>query len=1052
MTLEYCCTFLNVASIRIRKEVNTMEYKMHLSPDISSLNRLAAHSPLFSYENEKQALSAGESSYKLSLTGEYEFYLHPNPESVDEFYRTDYVATPSKIIVPGNWETQGFDKPIYTNYIYPWSYETNEPQSIKPHANGNNRANPPYIPSDNPTGCYRKWFDLPKNFENRKTYIYFEGVETAYYLWINGNFVGYSQDSKLPSTFDISEFLQAGKNLLAVMVVRFADSTYLEDQDYWHISGIYRNVELISKPCISIEDYKVDAIPNLHYNSGEVNVDIRISRKDGFADYSVSAKLYDNNTLLVEDCASVNELADYTQEFIPTANTARVKLNAPKIELWDCENPKLYRLILSLYDTNNNLVDVESCNIGFKEVKIENGIVFLNGERLIVRGVNRHEHYLFGRSVPKEHMTEEIKQMKLMNINSVRTCHYPDSNAWYDLCDEYGILLVCECNLETHGVMGAISHMPSYAREYVDRAARMVQSHKNHTSIYSWSLGNESGYGANHAAMYGFIKEYDKYRLCQYEAGNPGKNISDIRGHMYAPIATIEDMLGNPTDIRPIILVEYLYQISNSGGGMDKFLELTNKFPRFQGGYIWDWQDKCLLNRTDDGTEYFAHGYDFGESYGESGEPEYMTNNGIVLADLKWKPVAYEVKQAYAPVRIDAIPRTNPWKNAHAALGEFTFVNDTQSLYGKDFICTAKIIENGIAIKTFDIELPNIKPKSTQTIEVALDYVKKFGCEYFIDFEIEYKNDNWYNEQNKSMSYTQYKLPGNIYKFCFPKTTAIITSSTNDEFITVSACDKTYVFSKTKGCIERITKGDIEYISPSLTPCFSRPRTGADCRKTWGWYDEYHIFDDSRTNFTFENFYCMDNLAVCTFSYKVEKADCELASGKIEYSITDNGVLDIDFSADVAPEVVSRVGLELILSEDFETLSYYARGENENYCDRILSAPIGIYNSTVTDEHNAFYPPSENGGHEDCRWLTLGENDREITITADKTFHFDVEHYKISDYDVLHEHKLPKRKEVYLHLDIAHSQIGGEMSWSTKLDERFNIGGRYHRAKFSLII
>ncbi|MEG1427989.1 MAG: glycoside hydrolase family 2 TIM barrel-domain containing protein, partial [Oscillospiraceae bacterium] len=404
--------------------------------------------------------------------------------------------------------------------------------TIHPHKGGEGVPNPPMPPAHNPTGCYRREFTLPENFAGRRVYLSFEGVETAYYLWVNGNPVGYSEDSKLPSEFEITPYLQKGENLFALQVMRFSTATYEEDQDYWYLSGIYRNVWLLAKPQIAIEDYKITAIPDLHQGTGTVSADITVTRKDGFADFLVQLQVFDGDRLLAEGQGEIMPIAWYRTQERPSGNTGRVTLKLDRAELWSPDSPKLYRGVITLLAPDGGKADVESCRFGFKTVEVKNGVVLLNGERLLVRGVNRHEHYPMGRSVPKAHMIEEIRQMKRMNINSVRTCHYPDSPLWYDLCDEYGILLVCECNLETHGVEGLLSHNPDYAASYVERGVRMVKTHKNHVSIYSWSLGNESGFGGNHAAMYGFIKEYDHTRLCQYEAGEPEKNISDIRGNM----------------------------------------------------------------------------------------------------------------------------------------------------------------------------------------------------------------------------------------------------------------------------------------------------------------------------------------------------------------------------------------------------------------------------------------------------------------------------------------------------------------------------------------
>lgn len=555
--------------------------------DVTAINRELSHAPWGAYENERQALShdSALSKWALSLDGTWRFALFARPEQVEPFWEPQFdTAGWATIRVPGNWETQGFGEPIYTNVVYPWDYHSRERHMIRPEGGSGGRGlpNPPYIPADNPTGCYVRSFSIDPDWSGRNIFIEFGGVETAFYLWINGQPVGYAQDSKLPSSFDITSFIHSGENRAALQVMRFADSSYLEDQDYWHLSGIFRPVRLVAKPAARLTDWKVDANPNLTDGSGEIEADVAISRCDGFARYQIRLAIMDQDGYqLGQTVAPVSAGAAYRTAEQPTANTARLRISLRDIQLWTPETPVLYTIILTLLDPAGEPVDFESCHTGFRKIEIQNDIVLLNGRRLLIRGVNRHEHEARGgRTVSRQHMIEEIKLMKKLGINSVRTCHYPDDPAWYDLCDEWGILVVCECNLETHGVMGQLTHAPAWGTSFLERAIRMVLTHQNHPSIYAWSLGNESGTGANHAAMAGWIREYDPTRLCQYEAGQPGRNISDIRGFMYAPQQTILDMLTDPADTRPVILVEYLYQIRNAGGRLHLFAELLEKYPR----------------------------------------------------------------------------------------------------------------------------------------------------------------------------------------------------------------------------------------------------------------------------------------------------------------------------------------------------------------------------------------------------------------------------------------------------------------------------------------
>ena len=845
--------------------------------DVTAIGRIPSHTPWYAYESEEAArtFSQEPSRYRRSLNGEYSFRLYACPEEAEDFFLPEYDASDwGTIPVPGSWELQPGGDPIYTNHVYPWSYDLQEDCMITPSKDSPGVPNPPYIPSQNPTGCYRFEFTVPEDFDGRDTYLHFDGVEAAFYVWVNGTPVGYSEDSKLPCEFRITDSVKPGRNLLALQVMKFASSTYLEDQDYWHLSGIHRSVWLLSKPALCIEDYKIIAEPDLYRGGGSVSVDISISRKPYFADYTVKAAIYDSNDVQIAcSSATVWAQADYRTDNRPTANTGRVEFTLDTVSLWTTESPTLYTMTITLIDPNGTACDFEACRFGFKKLEVKHGVVYLNGTRLIIRGVNRHDHCLrTGRTVSREHMIEEIRQMKRMNINSVRTCHYPDNPMWYDLCDEYGILLICECNLETHGVMGALTHNPMYVTNFVERAMRMVTAYKNHVSIYSWSLGNESGTGANHAAMYGFIKEYDKTRLCQYEAGSPDRNISDVRGNMYAPIEQIMELLCDPEDERPIILVEYLYQIRNSGGGLHKFRSLIERFPRFQGGYIWDWQDKCLLAKTADGEEFFGYGGDFGESHVDPTSPNYMTNNGIVLADLTWKPVAYETKQAYCPVWVEEIIPRGFSQNG-VRRDSYIIKNRSLCTLPGPYRLTAALRENGVVVCELPIALPDLAPMKDASITPVFPYEKKAGCEYFVEFTWNQIPERWYAEADYEVGFRQYSLPnrnlfGGAASDAVPDTgsnaaPASIRLTESDTEYQISArllpsaassersCDSDAASSarslqlairKSDGRITQLTVNGVPRLVSGPVICTERGLTGLDAEPTWGWHRSYRRF------------------------------------------------------------------------------------------------------------------------------------------------------------------------------------------------------------------
>lgn len=1030
----------------------------YLNIDVLSINRNISHTKWGAFDSVTNALTCERknSNNVKSLNGNYKFKLFDRPELVPDFFANGYDASSwDQIPVPANWELHGHSKPIYTNVVYPWSYALDEDCMLTASkADTIKVPNPPHIPQQNPTGCYLTTFEISDL--SKDTHLCFDGVENAFYLWINGSPVGYSQDSKLPAEFNITKYLHEGKNTLALQVMRFSHTTYMEDQDYWHISGIFRSVWLISKPKMAIYDYQIKATPNLHHLTGTVTADITVTREPFFADYSVALSVYDiNDNLISTGVSGIQKEAEYTMINRPTANTGRVTLNLSEIKLWSPENPTLYKAVITLISPQGEIVDIESCRIGFKDITVIDGVIHLNGKRLIIRGVNRHDHcYFAGRAVPTAFMRDEIIAMKRMNINSVRTCHYPDAPEWYDLCDELGILLVCECDLETHGVAGALSHSPAYATNYLERGVRMVLNYKNHPSIYSWSLGNESGTGANHAAMYGFIKEYDNTRLCQYEAGEPGKNVSDVRGNMYATIQHILNMLCDPKDNRPIVLVEYLYQIRNSGGGMDKFLELLENYPRFQGGYIWDWQDKCLLNKDKDGNDFFAFGGDFGEKDVEWQNPLYMTNNGIVLPDLTFKPVAQEVKTVYSPVIICNETANSAWARPHG-FNTYTVKNRCFDLDLSHFNCTATVCENGTPILTTVIDLPNLAPNEDKLITVDIPHDKKAGAIYSIDFAISQKFDSFYASNTYEIS---------TFSFSLASGATLQGDVTHDEVVSLSYSDTAYIvtakdfscaISKRDGYIQSLTKDGEEFLQRGASESLDRPYTGLDCQADWGMFNELKYLRNGNLKRELTSINAVttsDNLsAIITVKSRLYSTLSEHDYGifaKTTYTVYGDGEIDVDFkiSVDESLRVLPRVGVEFVIPAGFEQLTYLGYGPYENYSDRMACARLGRFTTTVSNEHFPFIPPSENGGHEKTKFVTLeNDNGSKITFLSFVPFHFDVHHNTVEDYqNAMHDHELIRREESYLHIDTAHSGIGSNMAWSTMLTDEHTVkAGNY---------
>lgn len=1038
--------------------------------DVTSINREVSHSSWGAYENEEQACSLNriQSKWVLSIDGDWKFKYFSKPTLVEPFWENGYSHSGwDDIKVPGNWEVQGFGEPIYTNVEYPWNYFSREKQVIHPFGFEvkSGLPNPPHIPEENPTGCYCRKFHISKEWLERDIFIHFKGVETAYYIWINGIEVGYSQDSKLPSEFNITSCVKDGENSIAVQVMRFAESTYLEDQDYWYLSGIFRSVYLYAKPIERIADWKIDAVPDLYYPLGRISADVSINRFDGFANFKIKLDIKDmRGVLLASGISRVNAQGEYRAYEKPTSNTARINLQVEDIEMWTPETPVLYKAIITLISPDEKEIDFESCRIGFKKIEIVNGIILLNGKRLIVRGVNRHEHEAYGgRTVSVEHMIQEIKLMKRLGINSVRTCHYPDDPIWYDLCDEWGLLLICECNLETHGVEGALTHNPAWSTNFLERAIRMVLTHKNHPSIYSWSLGNESGVGANHAAMAGWIREYDPALICQYESGNPNKNVSDIRGKMYATQDCIMQMLTDTEDIRPIVLVEFLYQIRNAGGSMYKFYELVEKYKRFQGGYIWDWKDKCLIAKTPEGRDYFAYGGDFNEEFTDRVYPGFMTNNGIVLPDLGLKPVAFEVKQIYCPIVFEEVKTDNPWV-LDSDVGRYIIKNRNLVQDTKLYKAVYTVRENGIAIKTDLVELPYLKAGEDKEITFNVYIDKKPGAEYHIEFSIQYAIDTAYASAGYELGCYQFRLDGVFDSTVHSQNKTLsnmrLVIEQQDNYLYVRGSEFTIIFDKTTGIINSYVKSGIECMLSGPVECFTRPLSGIDARVGWGRFSIWDVFDRKNITSDLKRFYAHlfgnERFVIETLREVRFKSSAQGILISTNYTVELDGEIKVytKYVIDSSLKDMPRIGMELILPEGFEALEYFGLGPNENYMDRKHSAKLGVFSGSVENEHFAFIPPSENGGHEETRWVTLiNKEGMKVKISSAIPFHFDAHHNTIEDYkNAKHEHELIRRKESYLHIDTAHSGIGSDMGWSSFISQNDIVKAYNYSMEFSIFV
>ena len=1047
-----------------------MNFNFHTRPDwqnqyVNHINREPAHAPLGAYESEAQARSCDRSAsrFTLSLDGIWQFQLFAHPDAAPAFYDEGFDRSSwHDITVPGNWEVQGHGKPIYTNVLYPFEMDKEGTPKVTPSLKGENRwqdcYKPPFTPQDNPTGCYWREFDLPEGWDGRDISVYFGGVEAAYYLWVNGQPVGYSQDSKLPSEFDLTAHLKPGRNSMALMVLRFCAQFYLEDQDYWHLSGIFRPVMLYSKPPMHITDFNVQAATMAHSSGGQLTAHVALTERDGYADYKVMLRLYAPDGEIVAEALSspdthrpmygsqmgINDM----RKAQPAAAYFEVKLS--DIHAWTPDDPTLYTAAFTLLDTEDNAIDFESCRVGFRRIEIVDGVVLLNGTRLIVRGVDRHEHALMtGRHVPVEHMRREIELMKKLNFNGVRTSHYPDDPAWYDLCDEYGILLVCETNLETHGTEGKLTVDPTWASAYLERAVRMVMTHRNHPSIFFWSLGNESGVGPNHAAMANWIRWADPTRPVQYEGGLADKWITDINCPMYSRNEEIVDYMARTNDPRPFIMVEYAYQMSNSGGNFHEYWEAVERFQRFQGGFIWDWQDKALPMKDENGAVIgWGYGGDFGEPLTDP--CDFMCANGVVLPDLTPKPAAHEIRNCQSPVTI------LPAQNATACKGAMALkIRNRYLSWDLSHIALRyEITENGMPIKYGTVTLPHCLPMQDCLIEVEVPASGRPGKEYHLNLYACLNHDTAWAGAGHEVYRTQFELPIGSSALPMAATpTAIFLRETGSGYVITG---DGFTFYCTHSGELSLQKSGITLLSGGA-PCFFRAPSGIDMGNGNGVINEWSAAGYDRLERMI--------LRTAAFTMSDGRARIEVDSWlqakgapygirhTLAVTVDGSGAVQFDSTSDMDRQLphVPRVGLEFTLSGSLSTLQWYGRGPWENYRDRKTSANVGVYSCAVEDTHSAFMPPCECGGFEDVRWLKLSGDEHALAVEGEGLLHFDAHYNTIADYaSARHDHDLVRRRDITLHIDAAHAGLGGDDGWSKSLREKYRLAAGVYRQKFTI--
>jgi beta-galactosidase len=1010
------------------------------NPVLFERNRELMHSPLGAYPDAKSALTCDRmsSSNVKSLNGTWEFCLVDSPLAVPADFMKPGDTNPEwgEITVPGNWQLMGYnDPPIYTNVVYPFD------------------PTPPTVPAHNPTGCYRLSFNIDEDWLQDEIFIVFESVDSALQLYANGVDVGYSQDSRLSAEFNLTDYLHAGENIIAAWVPRYCDGTYIEDQDYWQMSGIQRDVYLYRKPKTHIRDFQITTSFDKLYKDATLSVTTRINQVDNPQQYSIEVSLFNaDGKPVIESCTGIvsNDTPMYG-DCSPEKYAAKMNIPVAAPNHWNAENPYLYTLVLTLKDFAGKVLDYESCKVGFRQIEIVDGVVLLNGVRMVVRGVDRHEHHPWrGRALTEDDMRAEVIAIKQLNFNSVRTSHYPNHPRWYELCDEYGIYLVDETNLETHGVGGLLTQDPEWAGAYLSRAIRMVMRDKNHPSVIFWSLGNESYFGPHHAAMTNWVKVYDPTRPVQYESGFPGPNISDVMAPMYPKLDWVRDILTDKTENRPFIMCEYAYAKGNATGNFKKYWDLIDTMPRFQGGFIWDWADKALLKDSPD-SKNWLYGGDFGDEYDYKrvGECPSMCLNGIVGPDLTPHPGAYEVKNVQAPIAV---------QEKDIANGVYTIWNKYQFSDLSHITVKWQFTENGKTLADGEMPAPVVAPWSKADITIPRPelLVLTPGADYHMNIFCVLNCDLPWAKAGHEVCRWQFLMTDMISQPATIKQSEMPAISLNviGDIISIAGKKFAITFDKSAGKISSWLSGGTDIIKAGPEDNFLRAPTGNDfevehdnsLRERWR---RAGLFNLKRDVISVVAAQLSAASAVIRISVKYTGAtDAHIINSQTTYTIFGNGEVTVDTAvniADVFP-YIPRVGLEMVLPVEFDNLTWYGKGPWETYCDRKTAAITGIYNSKVAEQFEEYIVPGDCGGHEDTQWISLtNDSGNGLLICGKPLVHFDALHFSIDDlFTANHDFELVPRDEVYLHIDHLHMGVGGDTGWTMNVHPEYLINpGRY---------
>ena len=1000
------------------------------NPEINAVNRAPMHTNYFAYSSSEEAAKADKenSSNFMTLNGIWKFNWVKNADArPTDFYRTDYNDKGwGQMKVPGVWEMNGYGDPIYVNVGYAWRSQY--------------KNNPPYVPiENNHVGSYRKEIIIPAEWSEKEIFAHFGSVTSNMYLWVNGKYVGYSEDSKLEAEFNLTKYLKPGKNLIAFQVFRWCDGTYLEDQDFFRYSGVGRNCYLYSRNKKYIQDIRVTPDLDSNYTNGTLNVALNL-----------------NGSGTVE-----LNLTDPAGKSVATAQVngngqKSVVMDVSNPEKWTAETPNLYTLTATLKNGSNTL-EVIPVKVGFRKIELKGGQILVNGQPVLFKGADRHEMDPDGGYVvSRERMLQDILRMKQLNINAVRTCHYPDDNLWYDLCDQYGIYVVAEANIESHG-MGygkeTLAKNPSYKKAHMERNQRNVQRGYNHPSIIFWSLGNEAGYGPNFEQCYTWIKNEDKTRAVQYEQAGTNE-FTDIFCPMYYDYDACKKYSEGNID-KPLIQCEYAHAMGNSQGGFKEYWDLIRKYPKYQGGFIWDFVDQSNHWKNKDGIDIYGYGGDFNK-YDAS--DNNFNDNGLISPDRRPNPHAHEVGYFYQSIW------TTP---GDLSKGEIKVYNENFFRDLSAYYMEWQLLANGEVMQTGVVQDLNVAPQQTATLKLNLNTEKICPCkELLLNVTYKLKAAETLMPAGSTVAYDQLTIRPYTAKALELKNQKAsnldivvpVIKDNDHNYLIVEGENFIIEFNKHNGYLSRYEADGMQLLNPGaqLTPNFWRAPTDNDYGA--GLQHRYAVWKNPGLKLTSLKQSIENEQAIVQAEYEMKAVKGKLF---LTYVINNEGAVKVTQKMEAGKEEkvsdMFRFGMQMQMPENFNEVEYYGRGPVENYADRNHSTLIGKYRQTVAEQFYPYIRPQETGTKTDLRWWrVLNISGNGLQFVGDAPFSASALNYSIESLDdgvqkdQRHSPEVVKAPFTNLCIDKVQMGLGCVNSWGTLPLEKYRVP--YQDYEFSFIL